>query len=231
MSHFSTAAFDLAGGQEQAQFLSTPDLCPRCHRNVHPKLIHAALLRERSLCQVLFRCTNQKCQELFLGTYVYTRRIASSGYKEYDLAAVSPFAAQKATFPETVSTLSPTFIEIFNQALEAESKQLEQLVGIGLRKALEFLVKDYAIAENPGSEVEIRNNLLGNCINQYVTDPNVKECAKRAAWLGNDETHYTRKWEAKDVNDLKLLVRLTVNWIDNSMLTKKYIAEMNAGKA
>lgn len=53
----------------------------------------------------------------------------------------------------------------------------------------------------------------------------------RAVWLGNDETHYVRKWEEKDVNDLKLLVRLTVNWIDNVLLTKKYIADMSAGKA
>lgn len=138
---------------------------------------------------------------------------------------------QKATFPETVSGLSPTFVEIFNQSMEAESKELDQLVGIGLRKALEFLVKDYAIAENPGTEEEIRRTLLGNCISQYVSDPNVRECAKRAAWLGNDETHYTRKWETKDITDLKLLVRLTVNWIDNSLLTKKYIAEMSGGKA
>ena len=56
----------------------------------------------------------------------------------------------------------------------------------------------------------------------------MKECAKRAAWLGNDETHYTRKWEDKDVKDLKLLVHLTVNWIDNVLLTQKYISEMDA---
>jgi hypothetical protein len=59
----------------------------------------------------------------------------------------------------------------------------------------------------------------------------VKECAKRAAWLGNDETHYTRKWETKDVSDLKLLVKLTVNWIDNVLLTEKYIAEMGTNVA
>jgi hypothetical protein len=54
----------------------------------------------------------------------------------------------------------------------------------------------------------------------------VKACAKRAAWLGNDETHYVRKWTDKDVRDLKILITLTINWINNVLLTRKYTAEM-----
>lgn len=100
------------------------------------------------------------------------------------------------------------------------------MVGIGLRKALEFLVKDFAISENPGKVDEIQKNLLGACIDKYINDTNVKECAKRAAWLGNDETHYVRKWGNKDIEDLKLLVRLTVNWLESHLLTKQYIASM-----
>ena len=70
---------------------------------------------------------------------------------------------------------------------------------------------------------------LAKCIDTYVSDQNVLQCAKRAAWLGNDETHYIRKWSDKDVSDLYLLVRLTVNWIDNHLLTKSYITEMPSG--
>jgi hypothetical protein len=67
---------------------------------------------------------------------------------------------------------------------------------------------------------------LGKCIDTYINDLNLKECARRAAWLGNDETHYIRKWEDKDVNDLKTLIRLTVNWIENVLLTEEYISSM-----
>jgi Domain of unknown function (DUF4145) len=109
--------------------------------------------------------------------------------------------------------------------------ELDQLFGRGLRKALEFLLKDYAISENPDKAEHIKQMQLAQCIGQFVSDTNIKECAKRAAWLGNDETHYTRKWETKDITDLKLLVRLTVNWIDNALLTKKYIAAMPPGLA
>jgi hypothetical protein len=111
--------------------------------------------------------------------------------------------------------------------MEAESAGFDQLVGIGLRKALEFLIKDYCAAENSSADAAIRSSTLASCISQFISDPNIKECAKRAVWLGNDETHYVRKWETKDINDLKLLVKLTVNWIDNVLLTKKYIADMS----
>jgi hypothetical protein len=196
---------------------------------VHPKLVTVAVLSELQKAQAIFRCTHQKCQQLFIGTYTYKGN--PGGRPLWGLSSVAPLAAQQATFPETVSSVSPVFVQIFNQAIEAEARSLDQLVGIGMRKALEFLVKDFAVSQNPGKETEIRNAMLGSCISQYISDPNIKECARRAAWLGNDETHYTRKWETKDVSDLKLLVRLTVNWIDNSLLTKKYIAEMESGSA
>ena len=54
----------------------------------------------------------------------------------------------------------------------------------------------------------------------------IKDCAKRAAWLGNDETHYIRKWETQDLEDLKDLIELTVNWIRDEYLTKRIKEEM-----
>ena len=221
---------DLGGGHEDIRLADIPDICPRCHRSVHPKHVCMSLLRERRLCQIAFRCTHQKCQELFVATY-QPLNSSSAGRNEYGLTGLAPLSARQTEFPETIQDVSPTFVDIFNQAVVAESQDLTQLVGIGLRKSLEFLIKDFASSEHPDQEAQIRATQLGSCISQFVSDTNVKECAKRAAWLGNDETHYTRKWERKDVSDLKLLVKLTVNWIDNVLLTKKYVAEMQASGA
>lgn len=228
--HTDAAANDLGGQQEHARLVDTPDVCPRCHRSVHPKWVAMAKLTEHGLGQAVFRCTHQKCQELFIANYEFLNK-TEGGRFAYGLLSVAPVKAQSAAFPETVTGTSPTFVTIFNQSLAAESADLDQLVGIGLRKALEFLIKDFAVSEHPDKVGEIRAAQLASCIGTYVSDPNVKECAKRAVWLGNDETHYTRKWEAKDINDLKLLVKLTVNWIDNALLTKKYITDMGGGKA
>ena len=102
---------------------------------------------------------------------------------------------------------------------------------MGLRKAVEFLVKDFACGEFPDQREQIQKTMLGPCIDKYISDENVKACAKRATWLGNDETHYVRKWNDKDISHLKDLVRLTVNWTHNVLLTKKYKDEMPEGKA
>jgi hypothetical protein len=44
------------------------------------------------------------------------------------------------------------------------------------------------------------------------------------AWRGNDETEYTRKWEGRGIQALKLPVKLAVNWVENVLLTQKYAA-------
>ncbi|MBP2259149.1 hypothetical protein [Virgibacillus alimentarius] len=50
--------------------------------------------------------------------------------------------------------------------------------------------------------------------------------AERATWLGNDETHYVRQWENKDLQDLKNLIDLTVYFISKNLKAKKYKEEM-----
>jgi hypothetical protein len=54
----------------------------------------------------------------------------------------------------------------------------------------------------------------------------LKTTASRATWLGNDETHYVRKWEDKDLNDLKKLIDLTVHWVSAEILTGELAVSM-----
>lgn len=46
--------------------------------------------------------------------------------------------------------------------------------------------------------------------------------AKRAVWLGNDETHYVRIWTEHDVKSLKMLIDLTIHWIDADALSDQF---------
>jgi hypothetical protein len=170
--------------------------------------------------QAVFCCTQPDCGRLFIADY------RNTGSTVLQLGRVEPIYHKAVTFPDPVLEISSTFVDIYNQAMVAESQNLHQLTGIGLRKALEFLVKDYAISTKPQDEEKIKASLLGPCIEKFIADSKIKKCAKLAAWLGNDETHYVRKWVDKDINDLKLLIKLTVNWIENSILTDQYTKEM-----
>jgi hypothetical protein len=100
------------------------------------------------------------------------------------------------------------------------------VAGPGYRKALEFLIKDYLIFVEPDKADSIKPTALQNLIQNKITDVNLKTSAERATWLGNDETHYLRKWESQDIGDLKLLITLTVNWAENCILTSEFKIKM-----
>ena len=203
-----------------------PDTCPICHTSVSPKEIGGTISGDNKL-EIVFQCTKQNCKRFFIGIYHHISR----GESTY-LHAL-PKTPQRATVPDNVERVSPTFVEIYNQALASESMELHQLTGIGLRKALEFLVKDFSISriEGDGEEIEankeaIRNKMLGGCIDEHIDDERLKSVAKRAAWLGNDETHYVKRWEDKDIEDLKLLIKLCVNWAESILLTDEFVKSM-----
>jgi hypothetical protein len=67
-------------------------------------------------------------------------------------------------------------------------------------------------------------------IKDHVSDAKVKQVAARAVWLGDDETHYQRKWEDKDLKDLGVLIRLTIHWIEAEEMTKEVLKSMPTGK-
>ena len=126
-----------------------------------------------------------------------------------------------------IGEISPQFIQIYNQANRAEQEGLDQICGAGYRKALEFLIKDYAIHEEPDNKENIKSAFLGNCISKYIQDEKINSVMTRATWLGNDEVHYIRVWNDKDLQDLKKLIFLTIKWIKYNMETMKYINSMD----
>lgn len=72
-----------------------------------------------------------------------------------------PTPSETTSFSKEISMLTPKFIEIYQQAEKAENSGLTELCGIGYRKALEFLVKDYAISNHPNSKEQIESFMLG----------------------------------------------------------------------
>ena len=91
---------------------------------------------------------------------------------------------------------------------------LTELCGIGYRKALEFLVKDYAISNHPEFKEQIESFPLSKCITDYIDNEKIKTLAKASTWLGNDATHYVKIHESYGINDLKTFVHAFVTFID-----------------
>lgn len=187
--------------------------CPFCHTNIIPNYL---FLHQK---EIYACCPNEECKKHFI--------LGIDNTNKYVKVEPNALPCIKV-FSDIICSISTQFAEIYNQAYYAEQMGLDQICGVGYRKALEFLIKDYLISkEEDAQKIEsIKNNFLGNCIQEDVQDRNIKEVAKRAVWLGNDETHYTRIWANKDVNNLKQLIELTVRWIENEIETERVLQEM-----
>lgn len=214
-----------------------PNECPICHFAIQPNEGEWTLTPSNEgldrILEIIFQCSRRECRHFFIARYRRSdvaTNVSPLGHASYEfvLYEVAPSTPLQPRIPEEVTNISPLFPEIYSQSLAAESFGLNQVAGMGYRKALEFLIKDFCIAANPQSARQISSMFLSDCIDKFVTSPEIKICAKRAAWLGNDETHYVRRWVDKDIENLKELILLTVNWIHSSILTQKYEKEMQS---
>lgn len=203
---------------EPALFDEMPDKCPFCHNSISPNPLYGFKRDENYQLDVFFSCPNDKCQKTFIGEYLEGQNTNYYSFQN----KVTKGTIIKKTFADSIKDLSPSFEEIYNQAYFSEQEKLMEICGVGYRKALEFLIKDYAKFKHPTDSEQIEKKFLGKCIADYIDDSRIKVVAKRAVWLGNDETHYVRKWAGKDLTDLKKLIELTVHWIEMEFLTDSF---------
>lgn len=201
-----------------AYHVDYPDQCPICHHYGEIKVIAAHQVMDDTSVQIVFKCAFSGCESFFIGYY------GQRGQSE--LKALKPMKPNPTVFPDAIANLSPTFISVFLEAEEAAHLGLSQIAGPGYRKAFEFLIKDYAKSLCPEKNAKIESAFSGTVVADYITDPRIQAVAKRTLWLGNDETHYLKKWNAHDMDDLITLIRLAVNWIEIDQLSKHYNESM-----
>ncbi len=213
--------------ERKVSYTKIPNECPICHRGIDVRIIE--VYRKdilANVAQIVFQCPYQDCLRFFIGYY----RINPHDY--YDLVGVLPILPEERQFSDIIKSISPLFVNIYNESSYAEQLDLQNICGVGYRKALEFLIKDYAIslATTETQKQCIKEEYLGDVIKDYIDYESIKENAERAAWLGNDETHYVRLWGDKELSDLKNLIELTITWIDLVKMSQKYKEQMPQGK-
>lgn len=199
-------------------YYETVEQCPICKSKIRPVFLSASL--NTSVTASVFNYC-QSCHETFITQYkVQPQNSSSSYYDATELIYSEPNRFFKHIFDEKIATLSPQFDKIYNQALAAESSALDEIAGLGYRKALEFLIKDFAIHEHPDEEEAIKSKLLMQCIKNYISDDRIITLAERSAWIGNDEAHYIRKQEDRDVSDMKAFIQAIVYFIGMVLITE-----------
>ncbi len=197
-------------------------MCPRCGSGLLPLELAAVVFTPKNnnpddltVATILNYCPI--CEKCFISTYIAEEipNREELKYKTVELVYSEPIKKiPKTDFSKYINQFSPKFVEIYNQTEQAEQTGLNELAGMGYRKALEFIVKDFAIKLNPDKKSDIESMLLSQYINTYINNPKIKTLAEKSAWLGNDETHYIKKHSDRDVSDLKNFINACVSYID-----------------
>lgn len=186
--------------------------CPRCKGSIAPLYMGGSFkhfsYRYEKMAKIEFYLFCPRCEQSFIGTYFASYETGK--YSNFALKSVEPLVPAKQSFNSNIEKLSPQFVKIYNQSLAAESYGLNEIAGLGYRKALEFLVKDFSIRFNPDDAETIKSMPLGSCIRQYINDDDIQLLVEKAAWLGNDEAHYVRKHNDRDTNDMKTFIAASV---------------------
>lgn len=191
---------------------SIPDKCPMCHYNITPVFCHARYSTQSHFkdYEIIWRCPNQSCYHLFITRYI-------DGVAKESV----PKIPELPVVDTNLIKVSARFYDIYRQSIAAKTYGLLELVGMGLRKALEVLIKDYCSEKNQQDVEDIKSMSLNACINKYC-EGRVKVCAHKCRILGNDETHYERKYEARDISDLEKLINVTLYWISAELTEASY---------
>lgn len=211
-------------GEECATINQHPNSCPLCHRVIEPNVVTGRFRDNRERLMVVYSCTGRECGRLFIAHYWGGNALRR---KVWRLGKVEPCEPKPMEISDRVKQLSERYVKIREQVSVAEAAELDEIVGMGLRKALDFLVRDFAKHKRVEADyTEIAEGRLGAVIRKYITDPRMNACAKRAAWLGNDQTHYVVKWEKQDIEDLKRILEVTANWIDSDLATEEAVEAM-----
>lgn len=190
---------------------SKPATCPHCGYGVDAPVIEKHTLSMGNNTYILTgicRCTH--CSNTFF--FACFRNLAKSPDALCTLCFPSnSFVPYKN---DVLSKISERFIQMYNQALNAEFNRSLDLAAIGYRSSLEILVKDYAISELGVSEDEAGKKSLCDAIGTYLKQDELVKTADVIRILGNDYTHFKRKYPDFDFNLLKYYMVIFMKQIE-----------------
>lgn len=201
--------------------IEIPEVCPYCFKSISAKVASTTKFDLKQMLNVsaLFQCPS--CKKFFAKEYEvisgFNNTISGHHTKLIPYKLVKNITYD---LPDEIESVSKSFKEIYYQALVAESENLEQICGIGYRKSIEFLIKDFSINFMNQDKEEIAKLPLGQAIKKIKND-RIQSLATASTWLGNDETHYQRKYEDKDLTDMKRFIKALTFYISSEVVASE----------
>ena len=193
--------------------LPVPCICPHCGVVMVPaEIVRTSVTRPKTY--YIFVLRTNCCDNHFLALYTH-----DNGTRRFTYLAHYPNQVP-LVLPDSLS-FSQRFVDLYAQAHTAELNGHIELAGSGYRNALEVLVKDYAIKYLQESESEVSQMFLGSAIEKYMPGVSLKNSADIVRLLGNDCTHYQRKYTELGFEVLKRYMQIFINYVDAEIVSRE----------
>lgn len=220
--------------KNRSLFIENPNICPHCHVANTPTELWNKVTKDTDDVDCILSswfCVNGKCHR----TYITQHKLKNEKLVMRYLNGFPKGPAWPKPIKELKSgkkdaegnEISSNFIKTYTQSLKAENSGLDELAGVGYRKAIEYLVKDWAIQNKPKEKNKIEKSWLGEVIKEYY-DGDLKEILERATWLGNDHAHYIKLFEEFDIDVLKELIDLIMVELDRQYKNAHFIGTIKS---
>ena len=184
-----------------------PKICPCCNYGIQPQNLFISdveYIKNTYSFIVVHQCPN--CSKYFITEYIqHSNFIYGVDLPEFGARPYTPPFKISISNESSLTDISKRFLDVYKQSLMAEHYGLHHLVGMGLRKALEYLLQDYLSVINPNDIEKIKNSTLSQNI-KLIPNENLRSLATASNWLGNDHVHTFIKWPDKDISDLKTFI-------------------------
>ncbi|MCH8034361.1 MAG: DUF4145 domain-containing protein [Bacteroidetes bacterium] len=211
-----------------------PNICPHCHVVNEPQILYTRFDNKIDKFISVWKCNYNKCNKIFVvshkkdgNVYIVERNL--NGLPKGPDWPTPILELKSEKLNDDDEPIQSNFIKTYLQSLEAEQYGLDELAGMGYRKAIEYLVKDWAIQNNPAEKDKIEKSWLGEVIKAYY-EGDLKDILERATWLGNDQAHYNKLFEEFDIIVLKELIDLIMVELDRQYKKAHYIELIKSKK-
>lgn len=174
-----------------------PRHCPYCGSKTHSSYVTDVCLNYNSVDEyVSVAWLADCCSRIYIVNYLFN-------FNRQTLDFISHYPAQDpGPMPENMADISPRFVTLYSQARTAEGHEHYELAACGYRNAIEVLIKDFAIAVLGRDRKEVESKSLFKAIEDYLPKELINT-SDVVRILGNDNTHYLRKYEDIDFAELK----------------------------
>lgn len=177
--------------------IQKPSICPCCGLGINPEILtYSSNSSDTSELGVVYACP--ACHKVFFAKYTWIQ-----GY--FSFSAIYPHEMIKLSIPMGIKESYPVFYRLYAQSAYAEAHHLIDICGMGYRKAVETLVKQYLQETFPEEKGKILSEPLGSSIKR-IPYPKIQVLAKAATWIGNDETHIVKKNPDYGIPEMKSFI-------------------------